>query len=370
MSLSRHLTSRALAAGLAMLAASAFAGQITLYEHADFRGRAMIASDALTDVERSGFGDRVVSVFVADGTWEACTQPNFRGQCAELRPGTYRWLGSQMTGPVASVRQIGHGYEARPARIVIAPDPSSVTTATTPVVVTPHPAPIVINPSPVPVVVASEPRSVVIAAPAAHPVTIPAGPRITLYQRMGSDLRAVELTSSVDDLNRRGFDNGADAAFVSGGVWRLCDRDGGRGQCAEFSPGQYGSLGVLDRRVSSAYLISAAPEAVATVTPVPAGRIVLYEFPNFGAPSASVEYGRAPDISWTQFRHPASSLRIESGSWLVCSDMGYQGECRVLEPGDYPMLTGILSQGVASVRQVWRPEYAAVDGGLDLYRRH
>jgi hypothetical protein len=101
-------------------------------------------------------------------------------------------------------------------------------------------------------------------------------------------------------------------------------------------------------------------ERAATVVAVPPGRAVVYQYANFGGPSAVIEYGRAPDMDWTSFRNPASSLRIESGSWLVCSDIGYQGECRVLDPGDYPTLTG-LGNGIGSARQVWRPQYGSLD---------
>jgi hypothetical protein len=46
------------------------------------------------------------------------------------------------------------------------------------------------------------------------------------------------------------------------------------------------------------------------------------------------------------FKQPASSLRVESGTWLVCSEMGYQGECRVLGPGEYPQLVNVVNGGV------------------------
>jgi hypothetical protein len=231
-------------------------------------------------------------------------------------------------------------------------------------VVNPGAAPVIINPVPAPVVV-SEPQQVVVTPQVVSAVPIPAGARVTLYQHTGHIVRAVELTSNSDDLATRNFDDSADAALVSGGIWRLCDGEHGRGNCTEFPPGRYDNLAALDGKVRSAYLIAPVPERVAGVAVVPAGRAVLYQFPNFGGPSAVVEYGRAPDLDWAHFRHPASSARIESGSWLVCSEIGYQGECQVLGPGEYPTVTG-LGQGIASARQVWRPEY----GALNLYHRH
>lgn len=361
----------ALAGAIAVMATSAFAGQVTLYQQPGFEGRRMAVYDAVSNLKVSAFNMVAASVVVADGTWEACTEANFGGRCAQLVPGNYGQLSGQLTAPIASIRQIG--LESGPARVVVSPD-------TQPVVVGSGPAPIVINPGTAPVVINSAPAGIentartaiivnpdspqVVAAPVMDAVPVPAGPRVILYQRAGSGLRAVELTSNVEDLDERNFRRSAEAAFVSGGVWRLCDGEHGRGYCADYSPGRYESLGALNGKVRSVYLIAPVADRVARVASLPAGRAVLYQYPNFGGPSAVVEYGRAADLDWARFRGPATSLRVESGTWLVCSEMGYQGECRVVDPGDYPVMTEMLSEGIASARQIWRPEY----GSLNRYR--
>jgi hypothetical protein len=349
----------AVAGALALLAANVCAGQITLYEHPGLRGPNLTTTEALPNLERSAFNDSASSVVVADGTWEACTEPYFRGRCAQLAPGTYRQLSGELNGPVASVRPFGH--DPGPVWVVIDPDalPAVVSATPPPVVINPGAAQVIINPAPATVVVNPEPRSVAVAPQVVAGVPAPTGSQVVLYRHNGRIVRAVELTSSVDDLDTRHFNDGADAALVTGGIWRLCDGEGGRGQCSDFPPGQYASLGALDGRVRSAYLIASGPGYVATVAAVPAGRAILYELPNFGGAEAVVEYGPAPDLAWAHFRNPASSLRIESGSWLVCTDLGYQGDCRVLEPGDYPVLAGTLGHGITSARQLWRPEYGS-----------
>ncbi len=360
------------AGAITLAATSAFAGEITLYEQPAFRGQSVTTTIAMPSTERSSFNDVASSVVVYDGTWEACTETDFRGRCATLRPGSYSTLSRDLAGPVASVRQLV--AEPGPERIVVTPDtaPVALSAPPTPVVINPGAAPVVINPAPAPVVVDSNPRQALVAAPLVSAIPIPAGARITLYQHRGHLVRAVELTSNVDDLESRHFDDGADAALVSGGVWRLCDGEHGRGECTEFPPGRYESLGELDGKVRSAYLVAPVPDRVPVAAAVPPRRAVLYQYPNFGGRSAVVEYGRAPDLDWAHFRYPASSVRIESGSWLVCSDIGYQGECRVLDPGDYPVVNG-LGEGIASARQVWRPQYGSTHpeyGSLDLSGRH
>ena len=375
-------------AGVLMLgAASASAGQITLYGRAGFQGSNMTTTDTAPNLVRSALNDTAGSIVVTSGTWEACTEAYFRGRCALLAPGNYSNLRGDLTGLVASVRPFSD--QPSSARVVVYPDTTAVTnyTVATPVIVSPvpapvvvspapapvvvSPAPVVVSPAPAPVVVSPEPRQVIVTTPVVSAVPIPTGARVTLYQHRGHLVRAVELTSSIDSLDRRNFEDSADAALVSGGVWRLCDSERGRGTCTDFQPGQYDSLGALTGKVRSAYLVMPVQERVATVAVVPPGRAIIYEFPNFGGAAQVIEYGRAPDMDWTNFRNPASSVRIESGSWLVCSDIGYQGECRVLDPGEYPYMTG-FGRGIASARQVWRPQYGSVVpqyGSLDLRRQ-
>jgi hypothetical protein len=349
----------AVVAALTLMAANAFAGQITLYERSGFQGQSLTTATALPDLQRLPFNDVASSVVVTDGTWEACTEPYYRGRCAQLVPGTYRKLSGALNGAVVSVRQIG--YDAAPARVVINPDSSPVAVNAAPtVVINPSAAPVVITPGPGSVVVTPGQAQVVAAPPAMSAVQVPFAGRMILYEHTGGVVRALELTSSVDDLDVRHFDNGADAALVSAGIWRLCDGEGGRGHCTDFTPGQYASLGVLNGKVMSAYLVASVPDHLPVVAAVPGGRAVLYEFPNFGGARVVVENGPAPDLDWARFKNPAASLRIESGSWLVCSDLGYRGDCQVLDPGNYPVLTGLLGNGIASARQVWRPEYGSM----------
>src|SRR5262249_10887774 len=158
-------------------------------------------------------------------------------------------------GSVASIRQIG--YAPGPASISMTPDSLPLTVV---------PAPLVVSPSP----------TIVATAPTVSELRIPAGPRVTLYQHTSRGIRAVQIPQTMSVLDHVSFGTRADAAFVPAGVWRLCDRPQGRGQCFDYSPGQYPTLGSLEGRVKSAYVVSAAPDRVVTFTPVTAGRVVLY----------------------------------------------------------------------------------------------
>lgn len=227
---------RLVAAALALVGASAMAGEMTLFQNRDFRGSATTVQSPMWDMERSGF-TTASSAVVRSGVWQACTGPNLQGQCIQLPPGEYRNVNALLDDDVASVREL------------------TVTSAVqAPVVVAGVPA------VPAPVIVAS------------------AEPRIVLFQKPGLGGSSIELTKTMGGLDRSGLYAGADAAVVYGGVWRLCTRQYFRGQCADFAPGRYENLGSLTGRVSSAELVAVTGTAPISAAPA-AGRVVLYERP-------------------------------------------------------------------------------------------
>jgi len=98
------------------------------------------------------------------------------------------------------------------------------------------------------------------------------------------------------------------------------------------------------------------------LTALAPGRIALYEYPNFGGAKVTIDSGVARDLDWTNFSnssHHATSVKVESGTWKVCSQAAFQGECRVLGPGEYPELGSSLMTGIASAEPVVRPELGA-----------
>lgn len=298
-----------LGAVLALFAASAVAGEITLYQNRDFRGDSLTLRRAAPDLERTGFNDTASSVVVRDGVWEACTDAFFHGACTRLQPGEYSRLAGTLNDRISSVREIV-GVSAAP-----------------------------------PPVVASAPP----------PVVASATPRIVLFQQPGFAGAAVELRETNGKLDRISTFAGADAVIVYGGTWRLCTRDYYRGECADFGPGRYDSLGALNGRINSAELVAATPAAVGVVTPPPPaeGRVVLYELPDFGGSSLVVDRRELPNLEWMGFMDRAASMRVESGTWMFCTDTRFQGACRTFGPGEYPRLTRDVDRKIASVRRVY-----------------
>ncbi len=307
-----NLRWRVVGVALALVASSAFAGEITLYQNRDFRGDTLTLHRAAPDLERTGFNDSASSVVVNEGVWEVCTDPSYRGHCARLGPGQYNRLEGSLNDRVASVREI--------VGVSVAPPP-----------------PIVTSPP--------------VAAP---PVVAAAGPRIILYQQPGFAGSGVEITETHGDLARIPSYAGASAVIVYGGTWRLCTREYYRGRCEDFAPGRYDSLGPLNGRIASAELVSAAPAPVGIVTPAPSveARVVLYAMPDFRGQSLVIDRGEAPNLDWLGFGDRAASMRVESGYWMVCTDIRFSGTCRTYGPGAYARLSPDVDHKITSVRRV------------------
>ena len=224
----------------------------------------------------------------------------FRGSCTQLQPGEYRRLDGPLKDRISSVREI------------------VATTAVAP-----------------PIVIAS------------------AEPRIVLFETPGFGGSAIELTKTNGKLDRIPAYSGADAVIVYGGTWRLCSREYYRGECFDFVPGRYDSLGSLNGRVRSAELvaITGAPVAAAPL-PTGAGRVVLYEYPNLRGQSFAINGSELPNLNRMGFSDRAASMRIEEGYWLFCTDPQFQGDCRTLGPGEYARLPRDVDRRIASVRRV------------------
>ena len=120
---SKHKRSlRLLAGALAVVSASALAGEITLFQNRDFRGTTTTLQSPMQDMERNGF-TTASSAVVRSGVWQACTDANFQGQCVQLQPGQYRNINALLNDDVASVREITIA-SAVPAPVIVGAAPA------------------------------------------------------------------------------------------------------------------------------------------------------------------------------------------------------------------------------------------------------
>ena len=78
----------------------------------------------------------------------------------------------------------------------------------------------------------------------------------------------------------------------------------------------------------------------------------MYEFPNFGGRSFMLNTEILRNLDGTGFNDRASSMRVERGYWMFCTDANFEGECETFGPGDYPNLPGRMTNRISSGRKV------------------
>lgn len=287
-----------LALALAGFAGAAAAQDIVFFNGPDFNGRRFTANQSIPNLAEQGFNDRASSVVVNSGTWQLCTEAYFRGRCVTLQQGQYASLAQiGLSNQVSSARELGQGQPG------------------------------------------------------------PGGPgpgrdaSVTLYEDFGFRGSRLDVDHSLNNLARSDFNDRARSMVVHAGTWEVCRDDGYRGGCQTFGPGRHANLGPLAAEASSLRPVSAGPGS-------PDGgwggrdRVVLYEQAGFGGRRIAIDNEFLPNFAGTGFNDRASSLRIERGYWMFCSDAGFQGTCRTFGPGDYPQLPPGLNDRISSGRRI------------------
>jgi hypothetical protein len=151
--------------------------------------------------------------------------------------------------------------------------------------------------------------------------------------------------------------------IVHAGTWELCSDAGFGGQCRVYGPGRYSSLGRLAGQVSSIRPAAAGGSGSGGGGWGGGGnwgsggwgagnRVVLYEGPNLSGRSYVLTTDYLANFDGTGFNDRASSLRVERGYWMFCTDASFRGNCRTFGPGDYPSLPYGLSNQISSGRRI------------------
>jgi hypothetical protein len=66
----------------------------------------------MTSLQGTGVFDQSKSIVVRSGQWQACSQPNFEGDCLVLGRGQYSTLPQQLNGRIESVREVSQVADA------------------------------------------------------------------------------------------------------------------------------------------------------------------------------------------------------------------------------------------------------------------
>lgn len=171
---------------------------------------------------------------------------------------------------------------------------------------------------------------------------------------------ALTLRGEARNLADRGFLDQISSIVVSSGQWQVCTQPDFKGDCVVLDRGEYPTLEQrLNHRIESVREVTRAAER-------DRDRGDRYASPGRGyARGPAVELFAAPEFRGRSIRldrdadtlydghfdQRAASVVIHEGTWQLCSEPGYEGFCRVFEPGHYETL-GRLNRRIGSLRRV------------------
>lgn len=283
---------------LALMSGAAWA-DITLYQDANFQGRAQSSSGEVSDLRDIGFNDRASSIMVRGGRWLACSDAHFQGQCVSLAPGGYPSLSEMgLNDRISSVRPENSGWGGGAWQ-----------------------------------------------GGGEH--------AIDLYEHDNFRGRSLDASQGVSDLNQANFNDRVSSVIIRRGQWLLCSDADSRGRCITLGPGQYPELSRwnLNDTLSSVRQVSGGWNQG---PPAPQADILLYENASYQGRALDASAGIS-DLTPTGFNDRVSSVVIQRGQWELCSDADFRGQCITLGPGQYPDLrTWHLNDQLSSVRPVRR----------------
>jgi hypothetical protein len=274
------------------------AGGITFFDSENFSGRQIAADRSLPNFRAVDFNDRARSAIIEGGPWEVCVGTNFGGDCKVLAAGRYPALG-EWSKKISSAR------------------PASPTAAALP-------AP----------VVALRPTGGII-----------------FFDSENFGGRQFTIDQPDPDFGRAHASERQQSAVVEGGAWEICADSDFRGGCQILVPGRYPELGGLGGHISS------VRPAYDRRGEIPRGGMragasaTLYSGLNLTGRAFALGGDGAGNLDGV-FNDVASSLRVDRGYWIFCSDANMRGECRTFGPGEYAQLSPELDNRISSGRRI------------------
>lgn len=179
--------------------------------------------------------------------------------------------------------------------------------------------------------------------------------RIVLYSDTNLRGTSVELSADEYNFSNIRFNDKARSVEVKGGVWLLCADANLRGRCeyVDRTVRNLGEIG-LSGSISSAQ-VTAYDKGPRSYD------IAFFADGNFRGPFLGFDQGEA-SLSQFRFNDTASSVIVNRGTWLVCADNDYRGQCEFLDASVSDLGAIGLNDRISSFRKYdvrkegpWRP---------------
>ena len=280
----------------ATLAASTAMASVTFYETENFGGGSVTMDGTVPSFVERGFNDRALSAVVDGAPVEVCIDINFGGGCTVLNPGRYPTLGNlaRQISSMRTVRDQRGGYAQRDMT------------------------------------------------------------RATFYEEENFGGRQMTMEGTVPNFVNRGFNDRALSAVVDGAPVEVCIDVNFGGGCTVLNPGRYPTLGNLGHQISSMRPIRDQRAGNDQRDRGERGgrwaSATLYSGPNMTGRAVTLDREGAGDLQ--NFNDRASSLVVERGYWIFCSEPQFRGECRTFGPGQYSQLPPNLDNRILSGRRI------------------
>ncbi|MFN0187035.1 MAG: beta/gamma crystallin-related protein [Aquabacterium sp.] len=192
---------------------------------------------------------------------------------------------------------------------------------------------------------------------------------VELYDQ--PDFRGMRLTLSAatGDLSTYGLGARVSSVVITRGQWEFCTQPQYRGACITVGPGRYNRLppalndNLASLRPAGGTVggpVSPPPRPDPRPDPYGQATIVLYAG-EYSGPELRL-FDAVNDLRSQGFNDTATTVDVLRGTWDLCSDGGFSGECLRFQPGRYA-LPPALRDRLSSLRpvQAQRPPDRPVD---------
>jgi hypothetical protein len=180
---------------------------------------------------------------------------------------------------------------------------------------------------------------------------------VTFFEFENFGGRQMVTDGPVPNFVERGFNDRARSAIVDGPPVEVCMDINFYGGCTVLKPGRYPTLGELGQRISSVRPLRRDDYPDRRGEGRGDGRgegryasATLFSGPNMTGRSFTLGGQGAPNLQ--EFNDRASSLVVDRGYWIFCSEPGFGGECRTFGPGRYDRLPPDLDNRISSGRRI------------------
>ena len=308
-----------LSCAAAAFAPAALAQDIELYDQPRFGGMRLTLSMDASDLAAYSFGGRISSVVVRNGSWEFCTQAQFRGACITVGPGRYAELPPALRGSLMSVRNAAWVAGNAP----------------------PPPPP----PGPPVGVFPGQPGQPGYGQPGRFPPPFAAtGEPVVLFEHANFSGQRLALSAASNQLRNQAFNDLATAVEITRGRWQFCEHGDYHGECIVLGPGRHVFSGRFHQAVSSVRPVGGADNRPLASY----GGITLFEHGDHQGREQFIGEAVA-SLLQLNFNDRVSSVEVMGGRWELCTDIDYGGRCIVLGPGRYN-IDKALNDRISSVR--------------------